>query len=99
MDCSTARLFLTLGGHEAEELKKHLEHCSECNALDIDRRRLDQHLGQAMLAVEVPKGLRKQILERLEEERQPFSRRSFARTRKWVGAAAAAVLVLVGAYW
>src|SRR4051812_23626861 len=64
MDCDNARLYLPfltpggkdLDGREAEELHRHLAECSACNALAMNTRRLDQHLGRAMRAVEVPGG-------------------------------------------
>jgi hypothetical protein len=105
MDCKTARLFLhfhrpdagDLDGPEAEDLEHHLAHCSECNALAGAQRRLDQHLGRAMRAVEVPAGLRKNILGALAEQRRAWNRR-------WVGyagrgAAAAAVLLAISFGW
>jgi len=106
MDCNSARLFIPfhrpggrdLDGPEAAELDAHLDHCTECNALAMNVHRLDQHLGQAMRAVEVPRGLRDQILERLASQPAGVSRR-------WVGpavrvfAVAAALLLLVGAWF
>jgi hypothetical protein len=105
MDCKTARLFLhfhrpdasDLDGPEAEELEHHLAHCSECNALAGAQRRLDQHLGRAMRAVEVPAGLRKDILGALAEQRRAWNRRWFGYAGRC--AAAAAVLLAVGLGW
>jgi hypothetical protein len=102
MDCKTARLFLLfhrpnsgdLDGPEAEELEQHLAHCTECNALAIGQRRLDQHLGRAMRAVEVPAGLRKDILGRLAEQRSAWYRRWVGHAAR--GAVAAALLLAVG---
>jgi hypothetical protein len=106
MDCSTARLFLQfqrpnaedLDGPEARELNEHLAHCTECNALARAERRLDQHLGRAMRAVEVPEGLRAQILRRVAAERSAWYRRWFGKATRWVVAAAAVILVLGGGY-
>jgi hypothetical protein len=99
MDCKTARLFLPfyrpaagdLDGPEAEELEQHLAHCSECNALASAQRRLDQHIGRAMRTVEAPAGLRKEILNRLAEQRRKWYRRWFGQAA-WVGIAAGLLL-------
>jgi hypothetical protein len=106
MDCSTARLFLQfqrpnawdLDGPEAQELEEHLAHCTECNTLARAARRLDGHLGRAMRAVEVPEGLRTQILRKLAAERSDWYRRWFGRATRGLVAAAALLLVLGGAY-
>jgi hypothetical protein len=106
MDCSTARLFLKfqrpnaqdLDGPEAQELNEHLAHCAECDALARAERRLDQHLGRAMRAVEVPEGLRAQVLRRVAAERSDWYRRWFGQATRWMVAAAALLLVLGGAY-
>jgi hypothetical protein len=107
MDCRTARLFLhfnrpganDLDGPEREELNEHLAHCTECNALAGAERRLDQHLGRAMRAVEVPEGLRNGILNRLACERGEWYRRRFAQVLRGLTAAAALVLVGIGLWW
>ena len=104
MDCSTARLFLPfhrpggrdLDGPEAADLDLHLAHCTECNGLAMTQDRLDHTLGRAMRAVEVPRGLRAQIFERLAA--QP------TRKTRWLaysvrGLAAAAALVLLAVGW
>jgi hypothetical protein len=76
MDCNSARLYLQfVRPGEAEELDEHLAHCSECNSLALANDRLDQHLGRAMLAVEVPRGLKGQILQRVAAERPRWYRR------------------------
>jgi hypothetical protein len=106
MDCSSARLFLQfarpggpdLDGPEAGELEAHLAHCSECNALALTQDRLDQHLGRAMLAVEVPRSLKAQIVQRLASERGAWYRRPFGRVAG-ILAAAAALLLLVGGWY
>jgi hypothetical protein len=106
MDCRTARLFLhfnrpggsDLDGPEAEELSSHLSHCTECNALARADRRLDGHLGRAMRAVEVPQGLRREILHRLAAERGDWYRRWFARGGRILTGAAALLLIAWGAF-
>ena len=105
MDCSTARLFLQLGqpgapreldDPEAAELEAHLAECNACHGFDTDQRRLDNALGQAMLAVEVPAGLKEQIQLRLAADRGARQRRWGGRVFLSVGAAAAAVLLALG---
>jgi hypothetical protein len=106
MDCKTARLFLQfhrpstgdLDGSEAEELEHHLAHCTECNALASAQRRLDQHFGRAMRAVEVPPRLRADVLDALARQRRTWYRHWFDRTARGA-AAAAAVLLVVGLSW
>jgi len=108
MDCDNARLYLPyltpggkdLDGAEADELRAHLEQCSACNALAMNARRLDQHLGRAMRAVEVPVGMKPRILERLGGDRGGFKRRLRQRI-SWVAAVAASLLVtfLAYGYW
>ena len=43
---------------EEAELRAHLEQCSACNTQAMNANRLDQHLGRAMRAVEVPVGMK-----------------------------------------
>jgi len=103
MACNTARLFLPfhrpggrdLDGPEAADLENHLAQCNECNALAMTQDRLDTALGKAMRAVEVPRGLRGQILERLAARpaRKP---RWVAYSVRGLTAAAAVLLVLIG---
>jgi hypothetical protein len=88
MDCKTARLFLPfyrpgatdLSGPEVKELEDHVALCSECNALASAQRRLDQHFGRAMRAIEVPPGLRQNVIEALAAQRRAWNRR-------WLGGA------------
>ena len=104
MDCSNARLFLPfhrpngrdLDGPEAADLDAHLAQCTECNGLAMTQDRLDQTLGKAMRAVEVPRGLRAQILERLAAEPTRKTRRLTYAVR---GLCAAAALVLLAVGW
>lgn len=105
MDCSTARLFLQLGRPyareleepEAVELEAHLAHCTACHHYAMDAERLDKHLGKAIRSVEVPKGLKEHLLQRLTSEQSD-------RQRRWVGhaarvaALAAGVLLLIWGY-
>src|SRR5438874_12765331 len=106
MDCDNARLYLPyltpgdkdLDGREAEELRRHLAECSACNALSMNARRMDQHLGRAMRAGEVPVGMKTRILERLADDRGVIKRR----WRKRIGgvvAVAASLLVVVVSYY
>ena len=105
MDCNTARLFLPfhrpggrdLDGPEAADLDHHLAQCNECNTLSMTQDRLDATLGKAMRNVEVPRGLRNQILERLAAQptRKP---RRIAYSVRGLSAAAAILLLAVGWY-
>ncbi len=105
MDCNNARFFLSfyrppagdLSGLEAEELEHHLALCSECNALASAERRLDQHFGRAMRAVEVPAVVRRNILGALAAQRSAWNRR-------WLGnasrvAVAAGLLLAISMGW
>lgn len=104
MDCDTARLFLQfthphgddLGAAEAEELHAHLEQCSACNAQAMNARRLDAHLGRAMLAVPMPAGLKARLGERLAEERGVIQRRWVRRIASAVASAACLLIMLWG---
>lgn len=107
MDCNSARLFLQfrqdgtreLDNPEKAELENHLAHCHECNTQALDQRRLDNHLGRAMRAVEVPRGLREQIHQRLAAERRAVYRRWAMRGMRGLAAAAAVLLVVGLWYW
>jgi hypothetical protein len=106
MDCRTARFLLDfahppaheLEPEEANALEQHLDHCPECHGLARGERRLDEQLGKAMRQVEVPPGLRDQILTRLEIERHDWYRRRFAHGLR-IAAAVAAVLLLGWTAW
>jgi hypothetical protein len=103
MDCKTARLLLLfhrpradeLADDEAQALEAHLAVCADCDSAARAEKRLDAHLGKAMRAVEVPDGLRTELLHRLAAERGDWYRRWMARAT-WVGGVAAAILLLVG---
>jgi hypothetical protein len=105
MDCNNARLLLNfyrppagdLSGPEAEELEHHLDLCSECNALASAECRLDQHLGRAMRAVEVPAAVRRNILGALAVQRSAWNRRWFGRASRV--AVAAALLLAISTGW
>jgi hypothetical protein len=102
MDCKTARMLFEcrrpqagdLDGAERAELEQHLAHCLECEELARTQRQVDQHLGRAMRAVEVPDRLRAKLLKRLADERGNWYRR-WARQAAKVGIAAAAALLLI----
>jgi hypothetical protein len=102
MDCETARLFLhfhrpgdrDLDGPEADELHAHLEQCSQCNALALASSHLDQHLGRAMRAVEMPGGLKARLLERLAADRRTVRRRRIGRVARVLALAACLLLVV-----
>jgi hypothetical protein len=106
MDCKTARLLLDfarpqaceLEPEEAGALENHLDRCPNCHGLARGERQLDDHLGKAMRQVEVPAGLREQLLARLEVDRGDWYRRRFAHAMR-LAAAAAAILLLLWAAW
>jgi hypothetical protein len=101
MDCKTARLLLDFARPEARELEaeeaaaleRHLDHCPDCHSQACNERQLDDRLGKAMRQVEIPAGLREQLLAHLNRQR-------FAHAVR-LCAAAAAVLLLgwSGWYW
>ena len=106
MDCSTARLFLDFnrpGGRRPRRFRRRGTRtspgaCTECNALARADRRLDHHLGRAMRAVELPAGLRDEILHRLEAERGDWYRRWFGYAARGVAAAAVLLAVVWGSF-
>jgi hypothetical protein len=106
MDCKTARLLLDFARPQARELvpeeagalESHLDRCPDCHGLAHDERQLDERLGKAMRQIEVPAGLRHQLLARLEADRGDWHRRRFARTMRAVAAAAAVLLLGWGAW-
>jgi hypothetical protein len=105
MDCRTARQLLDfarpihpeLERGELRELEGHLADCPECGPAARAERRLDEHLGQAMRAVPVPKGLRDRISARLARERWGWK----GRGRKIAASlgAAAAIFLAIGLCW
>jgi hypothetical protein len=106
MDCKTARLLLDFARPQAREmeteeagaLEGHLDRCPDCHGLARGERQLDEHFGKAMRQVEVPTGLREQLLARLEAERGDWYRRRFAHHVRMVAAAAAVLLLAWGAW-
>jgi hypothetical protein len=105
MDCSTARLFLQLGrpgareleAREAADLEDHLTHCSICHVIASDQARFDQHMATTMQAVEVPRGLREEILLRLDADSSDRHRRYAGKAvRIAVGLLALVVLSILG---
>lgn len=108
MDCRSARLLLDfarphvceLEAEEAAALESHLDHCPDCHNQARSERQLDACLGKAMRQVEVPAGLREQLLTRLESARGDWQRQRFAHAvRLSVAAAAALLLIWAGGYW
>lgn len=79
---------------EAQEraLQAHLEHCAHCRALLESYRQMEQ--GIAALTQEVPEGFAAGVLERLPVKRA--ARRRGAWLRPLFGAAAAALVLLIG---
>ncbi len=106
MDCDTARLLLDFARRGAVEMEagattdldRHLACCPDCDRRARAEARLDGVLGEAMRRVEVPPGLREQLLARLEVERGDWYRRRFANLLRAVAAAAAVLLLAVGAW-
>jgi hypothetical protein len=108
MDCKTARLLLDFARPEARELEaeeaaaleRHLDHCPDCHSQAYNERQLDDRLGKAMRQVDVPTGLREQLLARLESARGDLNRQRFAHAaRQCVAAAAVLLLCWAGLYW
>ena len=107
MDCKTARLLLDFARPQARELETeeaaaletHLDRCPDCHNQARGERQLDDILGKAMRQVEVPAGLRDQLLARLESERGDWYRQRFAHGARLVVAAAAALLLLAWGVW
>jgi hypothetical protein len=108
MDCKTARLLLDfvrpeareLEAEEAAALERHLDQCSACHSQAYNERQFDDCLGKAMRQVEVPAGLREQLLARLESARGDWNRQRFAHAARLCAAAAALLLLgWAGWYW
>jgi hypothetical protein len=108
MDCKTARLLLDfarpqareLEAEEAQALESHLDRCPDCHSQASHERQLDDHLGKAMRQVEVPAGLREQLLARLESARGDWHRQRFAHAARLTAAAAALLIIgWAGWYW
>ena len=108
MDCKTARLLLDFARPQARELEteeaaaleSHLDRCPDCHSQARGERQFDDGLGKVMRQVEVPAGLRDQLLARLEAERGDWYRQRFAHGARLAAAAAALLLLAWGAwYW
>jgi hypothetical protein len=100
MDCKTARLLLAFARPQAGEiqeadaadLERHMANCPACAEAARFDRLLDQQLGRAVRAVEVPAGMQTAILSRLEKHAKTWQR--------WVkraGQIAAAAVLLLAA--
>lgn len=104
MDCSDARLFLTLERREpgqldaveVEALERHVELCPACQTWNRSEARFDTAMASAMKNVTTPAGLKSSILARLTPERPAARSRPWMRPVAWA-AIAAGVLLLVGA--
>jgi hypothetical protein len=106
MECRTARLLVEfarpaagdLASADFADLERHLAGCPECEEYMRTEGVIDQHLGKAMRAVEVPDRLRARLHSKLSENCQRGSSR---RRLKWIafaGSAAALLLVGLGIY-
>jgi hypothetical protein len=103
MDCRTARLLLDyarphapeLASDDAVALERHLAGCPDCADAAARDHRVDDCLGRAVRAVEVPVGLRQMICNRLDADRADWRRRVWGRVLRYAAAAA----VLVAAVW
>jgi len=105
MDCKTARMMMDfahppkteLDGDERKAFQAHVQECVDCASLAYVERKLDEHLGRAMLDLSVPADLGDRLQERLKKARGTLYR------RRSIGLAAAAALLVVtslGAwYW
>ncbi len=106
MDCRTARLLLDfvrpqaheLEAEEARALESHLDQCPDCHSQARGEQQLDACLSKAMRQVEIPAGLRDQLLTRLESARGDWYRQRFAHNARLL-ATAAAVLLLGWTGW
>jgi hypothetical protein len=104
MDCKTAQLLLEfarpraneLPADDAHALEDHLTQCPDCTALAQSERRLDEHLGRAMRAVEVPDQLRAHLMNRLDAERSDCYKRWAGHGLRVAAAAAACLLIVAG---
>ncbi len=106
MDCRTARLLLEyahpgageLAPTESAALDDHLASCEACEQLAGGERRADEAVGKAMRQVDVPDQLRGRILDRLKAGRNDRRRRWVAYGACGAAAAAAVVLLTLGAW-
>jgi len=104
MDCKTAQLFLEFARPHASELaaedthalEDHLAQCPDCGLLARNERRLDDHVGKAMRAVEVPDRLRAHLLNRLDADRNDWYKRWAGHGLRTAVAVAACLLLVAG---
>jgi hypothetical protein len=107
MDCRTAQQLLTFDRPHAPELTpedraalgRHLAVCPKCRAVEQAERALDDTLGKAMRAVEVPDGLERNLHATLDREHEDERRHWWRRAgRNALAVAASLLLVIGGAY-
>jgi len=102
MDCRTARTLLDLARPsraeldvgETEALDRHLNTCTDCDAMFRQEQTLDDHIGRAVRDVPVPADLRQRVLDRLAADHKTLWRQRALRVGTL--AAAAAVLLVIG---
>ena len=101
MDCNTARMLVTFFGRQgselapedAAELDAHLAGCPKCAELVKFERAFDDRVGQAMLAVPVPGGLKGKLLDGVAAARGAWYREKVYAV---AGLAAAVLATVVG---
>src|SRR5262245_13700317 len=81
-----------LDGEDAVALDAHLTGCSKCADLVKFERAFDDRIGQAMLAVPVPAGLKARLLDSVSAQRGSWYRQKFYT----LAALAAGILAVVG---
>jgi hypothetical protein len=107
MDCRTAQLLMDFARPQAHELadedlrafEDHVTACPDCGSMAASERRIDEHLGKAMRAVEVPDTLRNHLLNRLDAERNDWYKRWAGHGMRIAVAAAACLLLVIGGVW
>ena len=107
MDCRTAQLLIDFARPQARELpdedlrafEDHVAGCPDCSTMAANERRIDEHLGKAMRAVEVPDTLRSHLLNRLDAERNDWYKHWAGHGMRIAVAAAACLLLVVGGAW
>jgi hypothetical protein len=104
MDCRTAQLLMDFVRPQAHELadedvrafEDHVTACPDCGSMAASERRIDEHLGKAMRAVEVPDTLRNHLLNRLDAERNDWYKRWAGHGMRVAVAAAACLFLVIG---
>jgi hypothetical protein len=107
MDCKSARLLLDyyrpnstdLASEDVSALEQHLTCCPECAALTRGQHQADSLIGRAMRHVEVPDRLRERLLTRVQTERRDLTHRKLGWVVRGVVAAAAVLLIAIGAWF